>query len=51
MILKVYAFVCCFMAACINAYIGEMLTSACMFLTALIWLFMILDDMDRRKPA
>lgn len=51
MIFKVCAFVCCFMAACISAYLGEMLTSACMFLTALIWLFMILDDMDRRKPA
>ena len=51
MIFNVCGFVCCFMVACIKAYLGEMLASAYMFLTALIWLFMILDDMDRRKPA
>ena len=48
---KVTAFACCFFAACIDAYLGEMFACACMFLAALIWLFMIMNDMDDRRPA
>ena len=43
---KVVAFACCFFAACIDVYLGEMVAAAFMFLASLCWLFMIMNDMD-----
>ena len=43
---KVIAFACSFFAACINAYLGDMFVCVCMFLAALVWLMIIMNDMD-----